>query len=229
MTTADFKGQPGGDPSRRPPLTEVKYSCQSCGKMDSKMTFNPKKFTPPPYCSTPCKASAQFEPLARMAVRTRLDKKLPAFHLVGTGIFRSICKYENLIRLAEKNPTKVQRYRTKCLQCEQTTDHYRESQHEHSKKSYFCTAACGNSSKAGLPKGVSCPHPTKLRFATEAEAIEGVNAANSALVSNGEEEMVAYHCSCGVWHFGHLSKAIASDQITEARAGLIAILDDLIS
>lgn len=223
-----FKGQPGGDPSRMPPMVEVKYSCQNCGKQGTKTTRSPKKFTPPAFCGTACKVAGEFTPFAREAVRKRLGKELPPFHLVGTGMFRSICKYENLIRLAEKDPQNVQRYSTKCIQCGKHTNHYRDSVHVGSKKSTACTAACGNSNKAGLPFGVSCENPTKLRFNTEAEAIEGVNAANAALVNAGEEQMVEYHCKCGAWHFGHMSKAVAGQEILAARSELVKILQHLI-
>jgi len=228
MTTNQFKGQPGGDPSRMPPEVEVRYSCQNCGKAGTKKTRSPKKFTPPAFCGTACKTAGEYTPYARESVRKRLGKELPEFHLVGTGMFRSICKYETLIQLAEKNPHHVERYRTKCIQCGKYSNHYRSSLNFGSKRSYVCTAACGNSNKAGLPLGVSCLHPTKLRFDTEAEAEVAVQNANNDLVAEGEEKMVAYHCQCGAWHFGHLSKALAGNAMIEARSELITILENLL-
>jgi hypothetical protein len=91
-----------------------------------------------------------------------------------------------------------------------------------------CTSACADSFKAGLPKGVSCQNPLKRRFTTEEEAQVAVTQANIDLVSEGQEKMVAYHCKCGVWHFGHESKAVASEYMLSVRNQFIAILSNLL-
>lgn len=215
----EFKGQPGGDPSRMPPMVELEWSCKTCGKTDTIQTRKPKSVTIPEYCGATC-SDLQYEPEARELVLTRLGAELPETHLISSGVFRSVVKYGNLLTLAEKSPSRVIAFDVLCPQCNETTTHYRSKNEAPRKGKHFCSATCGQSSRAKLPVGISCRNAFKKRFSTEAEAVEAVTLANIELAQGDKEDMVAYACTCGSWHFGHLSKAIAEKQAMAARDAL---------
>lgn len=230
MTTNDFRGTPGGDPSRRPPMVDVFWNCETCGVEDSIQTRKPKSITVPRFCNSYCE-DRQYESQARKMVAQRLNRTLPASELLPSGIFRSIVKYAGLISTAEKKLSNVIVTRVFCPHCETIGEHYRGISDAIRRQGgdHFCSANCAQSSRAKLPAGNVCRNPFKKRFENEVDAIVAAESANEALVKDGEEKMVHYFCGCGQWHFGHTSKAVAEEQAMSARNALMGILKGMLA
>lgn len=224
--TKEFKGVAGGDPSRMPPMVDVEWSCKHCNKVSIIQTRRPKGVTFPDYCSPVCE-DLSFEGLARKMVKTRLNDTLPEAHLLRSGIFRSVVKYGTLLERAEIKISLVVRTYAICPHCKKNGVHFRDSRDKSTQRISFCSANCAQSAKAKLPEGIICANPLKKRFNSEAEAEVAVASANTELVSEGEEKMIAYACICGKWHFGHQSKADAENSAMTARNSLKTLLNNV--
>lgn len=223
----EHKGQKGGDPSRIPPLIDVKWACETCDKVTVAQTRRPKAYTAPRFCGATCE-DLQFEDEARAIVLARLGRELPVAELISAGVFRSIVKYGVLLNLAETKPSDVVVAHAVCPQCGQRASHYRSVFELPRQGNQFCTASCAQSHRAKLPAGVSCRSAFKKRFATEQEAHEAATLANAELNQHGENAMNAYLCTCNQFHFGHLTKAIAEQQAMSARDDLKGLFKDLL-
>lgn len=223
MTTNEFKGQRGGDPSRMPPIVELPWSCKVCGKNAVFSTRRPEHAVLPVHCSARCK-DLEHEGYARALVRERFGATLPDSELLRIGVFSSIQKYGRLLEAAEKNPKSVIVTKSKCPHCRVSVETYRNAGDKQSNRPTFCSANCAQSAKAKMPKGEICANPQKKVFATEEEAIVAVDSANAELIPDGEEKMVAYKCICNKFHFGHLSKALAEENALGSRNKIKALL-----
>lgn len=227
-TTNEFKGQRGGDPSRMPPMVDIHWSCTVCGKPDVLQTRRPQHTITPEHCSARCK-DLQHEAYARELIQQRFNKCLPSADLLRIGVFSSIAKYGRLLESAEKNRNSVVLTKAKCPHCRISVEIYRYSTEKQSNRPTFCSANCAQSAKAKMPKGEICANPQKKKFDTEADALIAVAKANSELVTEGEEPMVAYKCICSQFHFGHESKAIAEDNALASRNAIKNLLKEIMA
>lgn len=226
METNKFKNIPGGDPSRRPPITTISWSCRGCHEEFSRDTRSPKGFNPPKSCSKRCE-DLQFEPAAREIIRRRFNCEIP--NIENRGIFRTIVRYDALINAAAKSKTSVTKRTYLCPQCGQNQEHYQIGKAPFDRKAYYCSALCARSAQAKKPVGVVCKNSFKRSYPTQKEAAVAAQSANDALVADGEELMTEYLCTCEEWHFGHASKAKSEDEFLLIYAELKNVLKEILS
>lgn len=217
----DFKGIPGGDPSRRPPMAVVKYSCLECGKVQTRETTNPKHFNAPEGCSTPCLAA-----IARKRAMTLVKNILgeaPETDAIPQSIADELLQMQEFVRLAKKKSVRI--VKINCAHCGHEAKKFVLHSVGNAKKhaGRYCSWECRNSAAAKLPQGVVCRSPRKSAHSTLEESQKSAERLNAELLKRGDMEGVRpYECSCGQWHVGHGSK---NDWLLAAKKS-IAILEN---
>lgn len=93
----------------------------------------------------------------------------------------------------------------------------------------YCSFACRESKINKLPKGMICRVPNKEWHTTLEEAETVAAKVSAQLLTIGDSEgVVAYSCTCGRWHTGHVSKhewlVAAQNTITVIAANIASLM-----
>jgi hypothetical protein len=215
-----FKGKPGGDPSRRPPLVSVVFNCLVCGKEGSAETRKPEFFVAPKTCSTECSSSLTRREAQDLIIETLGE--VPSHGSIPQNMAVELLAAQDWMKQAESG--RVRKVSITCAHCGQPAYKFTHVTASNNKNvSRFCSGDCKESSLHGLPFGAICRSPRKAAQTTYAAAVEAATEMNIKLHLEGDTEGVQpYECACGNWHVGHRSKRIWLD----AARVVLAIVTD---
>lgn len=221
--TEDFKGVPGGDPSRMPKSVTVKFECKHCHKVAQVETRKPRGYTAPDYCSGTCKHDALTEVVRELLAERGYEIDINWRAARAFAILYG--KKRDLFGQLSANPELIRqgKYAIRMFPCQHCgTAFSRVVETRLYNPARYCSEACRGSSRGKLPFGLICHSPYKKMSGETREDMEATLATvNKELAEEGDTEgLIAYSCTCGKWHAGHDSRREWDEQS-------LALMDDL--
>lgn len=204
MRTKDYKGTPGGDPSRRPALSRNSIPCKRCGTSVEFMSNG--KNTPSLFCSDKCKNEIRKEEtiksLHKYGIKLTINKNRSFTSLTS---LLQVCE---MVALVSKGKKIYESGQLHCSTCKEGFSYF--SLDPIRQPRLYCSSVC-HKNRNKLPgssvESTLCPRPEKMKFSSLEEADLHLQTLMDDDIARNND-LQSYVCPCGHVHFGSIEKSI---------------------
>ena len=204
MTTNAFKGNKGGDPSRRPAKVKMNVPCAHCG---TNVEFLGKgKETLTLFCSEVCKTDRRKNEIVSQLRKYGINLKVNKNR--GLSSLNALLKASETLDTVSKGKKIYESRSITCATCKGSFTYL--SMDPIKNEQAYCSSVCRKNRAsrvvkvAGIPM---CPRPEKMKFGSLADADKHLRSMMDDDIARNRD-LVPYLCICGNIHFGSKEKAV---------------------